>query len=221
MDDKPVACTWKSEAECGDCHLKVSLGCRYSKRDFWFFTLNQVPVMTMALFSLVFIGVLAGMWWALILYVAAGIVFFGLGLETRVICSHCPYWTADSKKLNCWAYPNTPKFWRYRPGPMNWLEKATLIFFFCFLGFFPVLMILWGIWLVASASLATGALIIWGLAGTATATLLAVLQFFYILKFYYCSRCVNFACPFNRVSIEIRRAYLDKNPVMKEALKLP
>ena len=173
----------------------------------------------MALVSLVFMGLLAGLWWALIVYVTGTLVFFGLGLETRILCSHCPYWASDSKLLNCWAYPNTYKFWRYRPGPMNNIEKLLLILFFAFLAFFPVVMTAYGIWLIATSPLLNNLFTLLGIIGITTGTLLAGLQFFYVLQFYFCSRCINFSCPFNRVSTDKMKAYLQKNDVMKRAFE--
>lgn len=173
----------------------------------------------MALFSLVYMGLLAGSWWALIIYVIVALVFFGLGLETRVLCSHCPYWTNDGKLLNCWAYPKTYKLWRYRPEPMNTFEKIILVSFFIFLAFFPVAMTSYGIWLIATLSSPINLFALLGIIGTTTGTLLAGIQFFYVLQFHFCSRCVNFSCPFNRVSAEIIKAYLDRNPVMKKAFE--
>jgi len=41
MQEIVVACTFRDESECEGCNLNSYLGCRYSKRDFCFFTLNQ------------------------------------------------------------------------------------------------------------------------------------------------------------------------------------
>jgi len=219
VNDKEIACTFRDEAQSGECGLNNSLGCRYSKRDFWFFTLNQIPLAIMALFSLVYMGLLAGSWWALIIYVIVALSFFGLGLETRVLCSHCPYWTNDGKLLNCWAYSNTYKLWRYRPEPMNTLEKAILVSLFTFLSIFPVIMTSYGIWLVTASSSSINLFMLLGVIGITAGTLLAGMQFFYILQSHFCCRCVNFSCPLNRVSAEIIKAFLDRNPVMKEAFE--
>lgn len=219
MNDNVIACAFKDEAACGECGLTNALGCRYSKRDFWFFTLNQIPLAIMALFSLVLMGLLAGFWWALIIYVLSALIFFGLGLETRILCSHCPYWTNDGRLLNCWAYPNTFKFWRYRPEPMNRIEKFILVLFFSFFAIFPVVMTSYGVWLVATLSSPIYLFALLGIIGTTIGTLLAGIQFFYVLQFHFCSRCVNFSCPFNRVSTDKIKAYLQKNTVMKKAFE--
>lgn len=219
MIETDKACMFRDRSECEGCNLDRRLGCRYSRREFWFFTLNQVPLLVMALFSLVFTGFLTDLWWPLLFYVLGAFVFFGLGLETRILCSHCPYWTGEGKQLNCWAYPGAYKFWRYRPGPMNWLEKSLLIIFFAFLALFPVALVLYDIWIVAASPSLNNLFTMLGVTGIAVGTLMAGVQFFLVLLFHFCSRCVNFSCPFNLVPDEQVKAYLEKNPVMKKAFE--
>ena len=210
-------CTWNEESGCIECDLKGKLSCRLNTRDFTFFMLNQVPSLVMALFGLVLIGLLAGAWWPLIVYAVGCIALWGLGIETRILCSHCPYWAEDGKTLHCWALTGSPKVWRYRPEPMNKLEKTVLVFFFSFVVLFPVLAEAYGIWLMAASYAEFGLYALLGMIGVTIATLLAGLQFLYILMYYFCSRCVNFSCPLNRVPKSMVDEYLAKNPVMKEA----
>jgi hypothetical protein len=42
-------------------------------------------------------------------------------------------------------------------------------------------------------------------------------MFFWTLRLYTCSRCVNFSCPLNTVPRETVEAYLARNPVMRRA----
>lgn len=51
----------------------------------------------------------------------------------------------------------------------------------------------------------------------ALAALGGLVLFFWALRRYICSRCVNFSCPLNSVPQEIIDAYLARNPVMREA----
>jgi hypothetical protein len=44
-----------------------------------------------------------------------------------------------------------------------------------------------------------------------------LILFFWALRRYTCSRCVNFSCPLNNVPQEIIDAYLARNRVMREA----
>ena len=82
---------------------------------------------------------------------------------------------------------------------------------------FPVLAEAYGIWLMAASYAEFGLYALLGMIGVTIATLLAGLQFLYILMYYFCSRCVNFSCPLNRVPKFRVDGYLAKNSVMKDA----
>lgn len=210
-------CTWSDETGCIDCGLQGKLKCRLNPKDFWFFILNQIPSLVMAFFGLALIGLLTGAWWSLITYAVVCVTFWGLGLETRILCSHCPYWAEDSKTLHCWALTGSPKLWRYRPEPMNKLEKTVLVLFFSFLVLFPVFVEAYGIWLMSVNYAEFGLYALLGMIGVTLATLMVGLQFLYILVYYFCSKCVNFSCPLNRIPKSMVDEYLERNPVMKEA----
>jgi hypothetical protein len=219
MDDAcgKIICTWDDEANCVDCTMRSKLGCRLDMREFTFFIVNQIPSLVLACFGLALVGAATGAWWPLVVFVVACIILWGLGLETRVLCSHCPYWAEDGKTLRCWALTGSPKIWKYRPGPMNRVEKATILGFFSFLVAFPVLAEAYGVWFMARDPVQFGMFAVWGMAGIAVATLLAGGQFFYILNHHYCTRCVNFSCPLNRVPKPMVDAYLRRNRVMRDA----
>jgi hypothetical protein len=171
----------------------------------------------MAFFGIILIGVLVGIWWPLITYAVTCIALWGLGIETRILCSHCPYYAEDSKILHCQALWGSPKIWRYRPEPMNGIEKAVLILFFLFILLFPVAIEAYGIWFIATKYVVFGMVALLGMIGITLATVIAELQFIYVITHDLCSRCVNFSCPVNTVPKAMVDAYLEKNPVMKEA----
>ncbi len=212
-----IACTWRDEAVCEDCPLRWRLGCRYDPAEFRFFILNQIPSLAMASLGLALVGVVTGTWWPLIVFILIGVVLWGLGVETRVLCSHCPYWTEDSKVLHCWALTGSPKIWRYRPEPMNRWEKATLLAFFTALGVVPLAGEGYGIWVVARELPRFGLYALLGLIGVTVGTLLAFFQFAVLIRRDFCGRCVHFSCPLNRVPRWMRDEYLRRNPVMREA----
>lgn len=212
-----TVCTWDAEAECDTCGLRWQLGCRFDRREFLFFVLNQIPSLVLACFGLILVGLLARMWWPLVAFVGACVALWGLGIETRVLCSHCPYWAEDSRTLHCWALTGSPKFWRYRPGPMNRVEKGIIVGFFLFLVVFPGLVEGYGIWLLWREYSTYGLYALIGMIGVTVATILAAAQFFLILRYHYCRRCVNFSCPLNRVPKSLVDAYLRRNRVMREA----
>ncbi|MCW4036215.1 MAG: hypothetical protein NWE75_03390, partial [Candidatus Bathyarchaeota archaeon] len=51
----------------------------------------------------------------------------------------------------------------------------------------------------------------------AIANVAAAISFFYLLNRFYCPRCVNFSCPFNKVPGDMVEEYLGNNPAMKDA----
>ena len=210
-------CTWNEESGCVGCGLQGKLGCRLDTREFTFFVLNQIPSLVMSFFGLALIGLLTGAWWPMIAFAVVCIALWGLGIETRVLCSHCPYWAEDSKTLHCWALTGSPKIWRYRPEPMSKLEKTTLVLFFLFLLLFPVLIEAYGIWLMSVTYPEFGLYALLGMIGVTIATIMVGLQFLYVLMYHFCSKCVNFSCPLNRVHKSMVDEYLERNPVMREA----
>ncbi len=193
-----VTCTWSNESECVRCELQGKLNCRWDRKLLKFFLLNQIPSLVMAFLGLTLIGVLTEGWWPLIVYGATCIFLWVLGIETRLLCTRCPFYSEDSKTLHCYALHGSPKMWRYRPEPMNQSEKTVLVSCFGFLLLFPVVIEAWGIWFVA-ISLDFGLATLVGMMGVTLATLMAEMQFIYILSEDYCRRCVNFSCPGNRV----------------------
>ena len=100
---------------------------------------------------------------------------------------------------------------------MNKLEKTILVLFFSFVVLFPVLIEAYGIWLMSVSYAEFGLYALLGMIGVTVATLVAGLQFLYILMYHFCSKCVNFYCPLNRVPKSMVDEYLARNPVMKEA----
>jgi hypothetical protein len=136
--------------------------------------------------------------WLFAMYIALSIGFFGF-LEIRVMCSHCPHYAEKGSTLTCWANHGSPKLWKYRPGPVSKYENFW---------FFTGLIIIWGFplsffflieaWLLLALYLLTNA------------------AFFASLKLFLCSKCMNFACPFNGVDQHGREMFLERNPSVAE-----
>jgi len=100
---------------------------------------------------------------------------------------------------------------------MNRVEKGIIVGFFLFLVVFPGLVEGYGIWLLWREYSTYGLYALIGMIGVTVATILAAAQFFLILRYHYCRRCVNFSCPLNRVPKSLVDAYLRRNRVMREA----
>jgi hypothetical protein len=188
-------CTWRPATECQGCSLADELKCRFDRGDLLHFLGSFLGFALPA-----FIGVIRGGYgWFLLGWVAFWLVFFELW-EIRILCSHCPYYAERSATLHCIANYGSLKVWRYHPEPMSRSEKIQLWIGFVILGGYPFpLLLLAGefLWAVGAA---------WGL-----------VMFFWTLRKETCSRCVNFSCPLNAVPRELVDAYLERNPVMRQA----
>jgi hypothetical protein len=146
------------------------------------------------------IGVIRGGYgWYLLGWLAFGAVFFGFW-EIRILCSHCPYYAERGHTLNCIANYGCPKVWKYHPEPISTSEKVQLIVGFAILGGYPFP------FLILGQRYAMALIAVWALA-----------MFFWSLRRYVCSQCVNFSCILNDVPKEIVDAYLERNPVMRRA----
>ena len=91
-------CTWDEQADCASCGIQGELYCKWDKNILNGFYAISLPPLIIAIFGMVLVGILTGIWWFLIAYV----IYFPVMLivfEGRSLCSHCPYWAEDSKTL--------------------------------------------------------------------------------------------------------------------------
>lgn len=137
--------------------------------------------------------------WLLLPWLLIVVGYFGF-VEIRVMCSHCPHYAEEGSSLTCWANYGSPKIWKYRPGPMNLLEKIVFFASFALVWGYPLFFLIYG------AQLLLLILYLATLAG-----------FFMTLRRFLCTRCMNFACPLNNVRSEVRAKFLERNPGIAEA----
>ena len=180
--------------ECDSCAVQKTLHCHFTLRDLIHFLLIAFPSFLLGGAGIYHVGG----WW-LIPWLIIVIGFFGF-VEIRVMCSHCPHYAEEGTSLKCWANYGSPRIWRYRPGPMTFLEKVV---------FFSGLVLVWGyplIFLVADFQLFL--LIVYPLTSAG---------FYMTLRTFLCSQCMNFACPLNTVEDEVRRDFFARNPEVAKA----
>jgi hypothetical protein len=174
---------------CEGCAVADRVHCHFAPRDLVTFLATSVPPF--------FIGgagvFLVGAWW-LAPWAVMILAYFGLA-EIRVMCSHCPHYAEPGKTLQCWANYGSPRLWKYRPGPMSTAEKVV------FLGGFAL------VWGYALAFLLAGSA--WLLLAM---YLLTSVTFSTVLRRFYCSQCMNFACPLNTVDDRVRATFRARNP---------
>lgn len=189
---KPIpTCIYK---DCNGCPVHKTLHCHFDLRDLFHFVLIAIPS-----FILGGAGVYHVSGWLLIPWVLFVVAYFGF-IEIRVMCSHCPHYAEPEGFLKCWANYGAPKIWKYRPGPMTFMEKVV---------FFSGFLIIWGYPLIFLVFGLQWFLLIVYVASTS--------GFFIILKTYLCSQCMNFACPLNAVDDKTRRGFFERNPDVAKA----
>jgi hypothetical protein len=188
-------CTWRPASECEDCPLTDRLKCRFNVGDLFHFV---------GLFLLFAVPSLIGMIKSgYTLYIVGWIVywiFFFEVWEIRILCSHCPYYAEKGRLLHCIANYGSLKLWEYHPEQIKKREKIQLILGFIILGGYPFP------FLILSNQFIFAGMSMWGL-----------IMFFWTLRKYTCSRCVNFSCILNTVPPEVVTLYIKRNPVLREA----
>ncbi|MCK4480005.1 MAG: hypothetical protein KAV01_05725, partial [Candidatus Lokiarchaeota archaeon] len=111
-------CVWKDTAECGTCPINGKLICHF-QRKYLFSFIGFFFVFAIT----AFVGVImAGYGWFLLGWVGFWLFFFEFW-EIRILCSHCPYYAEEGRKLHCIANYGSLKLWKYHPEPMNLSEK--------------------------------------------------------------------------------------------------
>jgi hypothetical protein len=184
-----------SSADCQDCPLQGRLECHFRGLFLARFLLIALPP-----FLLGGIGIAHLDGWLLAPWIAIILAYFGL-VEIRVMCSHCPHYAEpDTKSLQCWANYGSPKLWRYHPGPMSTGERMAFFAGLALIAGYPLASFIMGRqWLLLALFV------------------LIVLLMAALMSRWMCSRCMNFACPFNRVDGQTRQAFLSLNPVISRA----
>lgn len=188
-------CTWKEQSECSDCTIRGRVKCRHSWSDLIGFVL-----LTMTGFLPAGMGMyVAGYGWWIVAWVAFALFFFNVW-ETKILCSHCPYYAREGKTLVCLANHGCLKLWEYNPAPLSRFEKAQFLFAAAVLVGWPFpFLVIGGQWMLLTLALV-------GMAASVVN-----------MQRNVCSQCVNFSCPANRVSKGVVDSYLVRNPVMLDA----
>jgi len=160
-------------------------------------------------------AVYTGGWWRLGVTIGYFALFFII--ETRILCSHCPYYAEDGKILHCLANHGFYKYAKYHPEPLNLFEKILLIVGFILFGIsFPLAQV-YSLVIVTRNLSSYNLTILVTLAILLGLTIISVFFAFTFLFTGICPNCVNFSCPFNSVPRKYIDAYLERNPEMKQA----
>jgi hypothetical protein len=192
---KPL--TTCSSTNCQDCALNRRLQCHFSIWELLrFFAIAFPP------FILAGIGIARVNSWLLLPWITLIFSYFGF-IEIRVMCAHCPHYAEPgTKSLQCWANYGSPKLWKYKPGPMSSSEKVIFLLGLGLIAGYPLVVLLFSAaWLLF------------------VLFVLTVIGMGFLMSGLMCNRCMNFACPFNRVEIKVRREFFKRNPIIAKAWK--
>ena len=184
-----------NEDNCETCNVRCDLYCHFGPKKLFAFLSLGFPFLVLS-------GIMTFRFsvWAFVPWILFSVSYFGL-IEIRVMCSHCPHYAEPSLKfLKCWANYGSPKPWKYHPGPMSWIEKAVFFAGGLFVFLLPII-----------AAILSGNLIL--LAAFAVLITTGI----FVMARFYCNKCMNFACPFNRVERTVREQFFKHNPIISDA----
>lgn len=211
--EHPRTCTGDT-GDCDGCTLDDALNCRFEREKLIGFLAMILPFVTASVLGLYIVGTIMRTQIFLAAYAAFFAAFFIL-IEPRILCRHCPHYAREGNIIRCHANYGLPRIWRYDPRPLNGLEKAGVLAGFGVFGLYPIAVEGYGIWTLFIAMgfvNPPGGLLLMGVTLFNTVSAIALLV---LLRRHYCARCVNFGCPLNNTSPDLRSAYHARNPDIK------
>jgi hypothetical protein len=176
---------------CDGCPVSKDVHCHFHGRDLAAFLFAGLPMAIVGGAGIIRVSA-----WGLIPWAAMAFAYFGF-IEIRVMCSHCPHYAEPGKSLQCWANYGSPRLWKYRPGPMTGTEKFVFEAGLLLIFGYPLAFLLMGLqWFLLAIYLLT------------------TVSFYVTLRHSFCSQCMNFACPLNLTSDQVRAAFFERNPIV-------
>ncbi len=208
-------CTWKEDTACEDCALHGKLDCKWDKKLLLRFLYAMSPAFLFIIAGTTWGATKLGNWWWFAVIVGYYALFFTI--ETRILCSHCPYYSEDGKVLHCLANHGFYKFFKYHPEPMNRFEKRLLQFGFVLFALVPLSNQILNVIVISLNRSSYSLLYYIVLLVMLGLFIISIIIAFSILFTKICTNCVNFSCPFNKVGKKQVDEYLRKNPTMMKA----
>ena len=207
-------CTFDPNAPCSTCGNNGKIFCKPDENKVIVSHLLEGSFIIMAVLGTGLTSILIGSLWPVFVFSIFSALFF-LVIQPRITCSHCPYYAEDRIFLHCTENHFSPKIWRYHPERITHWEKIGTVIGFAFLGMFPLIVELYGVFVfwISNPDLIS----LFSVAGVFVGTLLTLALFYVVFFLLYCPHCVNFSCVFNKVPEEYAQRYLERNPVIKRA----
>lgn len=215
MEKNPYnICTLNPNSNCDECKNQGKIDCKLDKKQQKMSMLVVFSSVIIGTYSLFIVGKITDIWWILIFYIIFILLFFFV-IETRINCTHCPYYAENKRHLDCPGNNFFPKIWKYNPKPINAYEKIGSLAGFVLMSAIPIFSLLYCLWLLINSN--TEIVMIYVVSGILLATILSFLTFYSLFLLTFCSKCINFSCAFNKVPKELVDEYLKRNPVIKNA----
>jgi hypothetical protein len=207
-------CTFDPDAPCSTCGNKSEIFCKPDENKVIVSHLLEGSYIIMAILGTGLTSILLRNVWPIVVFSLFSALFF-LIIQPRITCSHCPYYAEDRFFLHCTENHFSPKIWRYHPEPIALWEKICTVVGFGFLGMYPLLVELYGVYVFWMSRADFVSLL--SVVGVFIGTLLTLALFYVIFFLLYCPHCINFSCVFNKVPDEFVQRYLKRNPVIQQA----
>ena len=194
-------CIWKDISECSNCNINNELHCHVHIKYSMYFGISFLTALIPALIGIFFSGFeISSLLIILIGWIIYALFFFCVW-ESRILCSHCPYYANNSQKtLHCDINRGAYKISRFHPEPMKKSEKIQFIIGAGILIGYPIPFLIIGKQVLML-----------------TLTLIGIGIWITIIQLKTCPVCVNFSCPLNRVPKDIVDEFLKNNPRMRKA----
>jgi len=194
-----------NEETCNDCSLFGNLMCKMEHKDTIIFVWPFITMIGLLTAGIIITRIKVGTpWWAIITFIGVYFLymfFFFNFWESKILCSHCPFYIIDdSKMLKCYANYGFLKTSKYNPAPITKSEQIQFIIGALLLFFIPMTFLL-----IIQSFLFAGLVA------------LSTVIFFVNTRNTSCKKCPNFSCILNRVPEEWKEEYFKKNEVMRKA----
>jgi hypothetical protein len=194
-------CIWNSNSECHACELRNQLHCHSQFKDTLYFGSSFFLAFIPAVLGILLSGFVFLTSVSIIVVWFLYILFFFCIWESKVLCSHCPYYANDNQKtLHCAINTGFIKISKYNPKPMSKSEKIQFIIGALIFILYPIPFLI----------LAEQFIFL-------TIALIGIFIWMIIIQYKVCPVCINFSCPLNRVPNNIVINFLEKNPEIKKA----
>ncbi|MFX1297314.1 MAG: hypothetical protein ACFFD2_20975 [Promethearchaeota archaeon] len=199
--DSHKICIWKDPLVCSNCYLNGKLHCHTQAKYSVYFAIGFLAALIPALIGIFFSGFQINILITIIVVWIIYSLFFFCGWESRILCSHCPYYANDNQKtLHCAINKGAYKISKFHPEPMKKSEKIQFIIGAGILIGYPIPFLIIGKQFL---------MLIF--------TLIGIGIWIIIIQIKVCPVCINFSCPLNRVSKDLVNEFLRLNPRIRDA----